>query len=380
MFRRQQQDSMEVTSLMRTAMLLLLAQDHVSCSQKAAFPRVDPNRRQLFEYEPLAVSCEGLEGLTGWRVMRRIRGLVGTCSPHWSTSTGACRITNAIQGDTGEYWCEMGAARTGSVNITVTGGPVILESPVLPVAAGEATTLSCRGQRGTSSLTADFYKDGRLMENSSSLNITILGVSKSNEGLYACSLSGETSPASWLLVRGETFGTMCRSRSPSLVEVSLVRERTWWEADAMPENRSLGLRMDSATSKVQKQIFLIFSSSAHPPPLQLRSLIPSLRPSTCSPLVSGFPSWLCCCWWGFCNAGSAEQPPETPPPSQASSPQPGDGHQPSFIAARHTSSVCYEPMQVTPRSIELNTEASYYSEIQETFSAVSKFNNGGRDS
>uniref|UniRef100_A0AAQ4S723 Ig-like domain-containing protein n=1 Tax=Gasterosteus aculeatus aculeatus TaxID=481459 RepID=A0AAQ4S723_GASAC len=203
MFRRQQQDSMEVTSLMRTAMLLLLAQDHVSCSQKAAFPRVDPNRRQLFEYEPLAVSCEGLEGLTGWRVMRRIRGLVGTCSPHWSTSTGACRITNAIQGDTGEYWCEMGAARTGSVNITVTGGPVILESPVLPVAAGEATTLSCRGQRGTSSLTADFYKDGRLMENSSSLNITILGVSKSNEGLYACSLSGETSPASWLLVRAE---------------------------------------------------------------------------------------------------------------------------------------------------------------------------------
>lgn len=100
---------------------------------------------------------------------------------------------------------------------------MILESPVLPVAAGEATTLSCRGQRGTSSLTADFYKDGRLMENSSSLNITILGVSKSNEGLYACSLSGATSPASWLLVRGETFSTMCRSRSPSLVEVSLVR-------------------------------------------------------------------------------------------------------------------------------------------------------------
>lgn len=187
---------------------------------------------------------------------------------------------------------------------------MILESPVLPVAAGEATTLSCRGQRGTSSLTADFYKDGRLMENSSSLNITILGVSKSNEGIYACSLSGETSPASWLLVRGETLSTICRSRSPSLVEVSLVRERTWWEADAMPENRSLGLRMDSATSKVQKQIFLIFSSSAHPPPLQLRSLFPSLRPSTCSPLVSGFPSWLCCCWLGFCNAGSAEQPPE----------------------------------------------------------------------
>ncbi|XP_077962124.1 Fc receptor-like protein 6 isoform X2 [Gasterosteus aculeatus] len=308
MFRQQQQDSMEVTSLMRTAMLLLLAQDHVSCSQKAAFPRVDPNRRQLFEYEPLAVSCEGLEGLTGWRVMRRIRGLVGTCSPHWSTSTGACRITNAIQGDTGEYWCEMGAARTGSVNITVTGGPVILESPVLPVAAGEATTLSCRGQRGTSSLTADFYKDGRLMENSSSLNITILGVSKSNEGLYACSLSGATSPASWLLVRAE-------------------------------------------------------EPHPFPPPLHLLAIGVGVSFVALLLLVGILQRW------------KRRAAPGDPPPSQASSPQPGDGHQPSFIAARHTSSVCYEPMQMTPRSIELNTEASYYSEIQETFSAVSKFNN-----
>ncbi|XP_037335957.2 low affinity immunoglobulin gamma Fc region receptor II-c-like, partial [Pungitius pungitius] len=197
---------MEVTSLMRTAMMLLLAQDHFSYCQKAvdaAFPRVDPNRQQHFEYEPLGVSCEGLEGLTGWRVMRRSRGAVTTCSARWSTSTGACRIRNVLQGDTGEYWCEMGPKRSDSVNITVTDGPVILESPVRPVAAGEATTLSRSGKQGPPSLTAAFYKDGRLMETSSSLNFTILSVSKSNEGLYTCSLSGAASRGSWLLVRAE---------------------------------------------------------------------------------------------------------------------------------------------------------------------------------
>ena len=82
------------------------------------------------------------------------------------------------------------------------GGSVILESPAVPVMEGESVTLICRNQ--TSTLSADFYKDGRLIRSSSSGNITIHRVSKSDEGLYKCNISdGGQSPDSWLAVRGE---------------------------------------------------------------------------------------------------------------------------------------------------------------------------------
>lgn len=87
-----------------------------------AFPQVDPNRQQHFEYDPIEVSCEGLEGLTGWRVMRKVKEKdAQPCSPDWSKSTGPCKITNAFQtSDSGEYWCEMGGKKSNAVNITVT--------------------------------------------------------------------------------------------------------------------------------------------------------------------------------------------------------------------------------------------------------------------
>ncbi|XP_033970168.1 uncharacterized protein LOC117469831 isoform X2 [Trematomus bernacchii] len=80
------------------------------------------------------------------------------------------------------------------------GGSVILESPAVPVMEGESVTLICRNQTSTQS--ADFYKDGRLISSSSSGNITIHRVSKSDEGLYKCNISdGGQSPDSWLAVR-----------------------------------------------------------------------------------------------------------------------------------------------------------------------------------
>ncbi|XP_035530994.1 low affinity immunoglobulin gamma Fc region receptor II-b-like [Morone saxatilis] len=103
----------------------------------------------------------------------------------------------------GEYWCELGGGKkTNTVNITVTAGSVILESPVLPVMEGKAVTLSCRNKTTSSNLTADFYKDGHFMESSSTGDVTIPSVSKSDEGLYKCRISdvGE-SPESWLAVR-----------------------------------------------------------------------------------------------------------------------------------------------------------------------------------
>ena len=80
---------------------------------------------------------------------------------------------------------------------------VILDSPVLPVMEGSNVTLSCRRKRTTSlNLTADFYKDGLLI-GSRSGEMTVHSVSKCDEGLYKCRLSGAGESAeSWLAVRG----------------------------------------------------------------------------------------------------------------------------------------------------------------------------------
>ncbi|XP_031158506.1 uncharacterized protein LOC116052120 [Sander lucioperca] len=200
---------MEVTSLcirlLMTMLLLLVAQVDYNYSQKADayFPQVVPNRQQHFEYESIVVSCEGLEGLTGWRVMRKIQGVIKICSSTWSTSTEPCKINNAFPAsDSGEYWCEMGVKKSNTVNITVNAGSVILDSPVLTVMEGEAVTLSCRQKQTSTNLTTQFFKDGHFMEKSSTGIMTIHNVSKSFKGLYKCRISGVgDSPESWLAVR-----------------------------------------------------------------------------------------------------------------------------------------------------------------------------------
>ncbi|KAK9525103.1 hypothetical protein VZT92_017438 [Zoarces viviparus] len=183
---------MEVTALCSrlsmTVLFLLCALD-----QKVGSARVVANRLQLFEYEALIVRCEGLRGeRLSCRTTRKLE------------STGSsCFIKNAFPEDSGEYWCETGAVKSSnSVNITVTAGSVILESPVLPVAEGAAVTLRCRNKTTSSNITAHFYKDGLLIRSSSTGNISILSVSRSDEGLYKCRIpDGGESAESWLTVR-----------------------------------------------------------------------------------------------------------------------------------------------------------------------------------
>ena len=68
---------------------------------------------------------------------------------------------------------------------------------------GEAVTLRCRSKE-TSNLKADFYKDGRFIGAYSTGNMTIYSVSKSDEGLYKCRISGAGESAeSRLTVRGQ---------------------------------------------------------------------------------------------------------------------------------------------------------------------------------
>ncbi|XP_005462869.2 uncharacterized protein LOC102077167 isoform X3 [Oreochromis niloticus] len=137
--------------------------------------------------------------------MKKINGDVRTCASTWEASTGPCKISNAYPTtDSGEYWCEMGGIqKSNSVNVTVTDleTHVILEIPAQPVMQGENVTLHCRKKDANSNYTAKFYKNGISIGSSSSGNIMAPTVSKSDEGLYKCSIAdaGE-SPESWLTV------------------------------------------------------------------------------------------------------------------------------------------------------------------------------------
>ncbi|XP_033970172.1 Fc receptor-like protein 5 isoform X2 [Trematomus bernacchii] len=168
-------------------------------SNKATL-RVLPNKSQFFRYESVSFSCEG--NSSEWKVKRNTsKNTNEDCPNSPEKNPNHFVIDDLYTSDSGVYWCESEPGRcSNSVNITVTGGSVILESPSVPVMEGESVTLICRNQ--TSTLSADFYKDGRLISSSSSGNITIHRVSKSDEGLYKCNISdGGQSPDSWLAVR-----------------------------------------------------------------------------------------------------------------------------------------------------------------------------------
>ncbi|XP_038588281.1 high affinity immunoglobulin gamma Fc receptor I-like [Micropterus salmoides] len=173
------------------------------CLFLAAALSVLPNRSQFFQYESVSLSC-GQQGISSeWSVKRNIsKDTNEECLKFWRRKDEShCFTVDLYPTDTGVYWCEFAAGeRSEAVSITVTSGTVILEIPVLPVMEGDDVTLSCRN-KNISNLIADFYKDGRLIRSSSTGNMTIHSVSKSDEGLYKCKFSGAGSPDSWLIVR-----------------------------------------------------------------------------------------------------------------------------------------------------------------------------------
>nr|XP_033465082.1 high affinity immunoglobulin gamma Fc receptor I-like [Epinephelus lanceolatus] len=172
----------------------------------AAFLRVTPNRLQHFEYEPVSFHCEGIPGSTRLRVIRNTVEFKPICDIKTTPTGSFCTIDKIYPADSGEYLCETEGQGRTTVNISViTAGSVLLESPVLPVTEGNDVTLSCRNKTTSSNLTADFYKDGLLIRSSSTGEMTIHSVSKSDEGLYKCHISGAGgSPESWMAVRDST--------------------------------------------------------------------------------------------------------------------------------------------------------------------------------
>ncbi|XP_018537432.1 low affinity immunoglobulin gamma Fc region receptor II-a isoform X2 [Lates calcarifer] len=218
MYLIQQQVRMEVAAL-----CLLLLMNSLDSGQAEVSVTIAPKRSQFLKYENFVVSCvedehreEEEETRTGWRVMKRMEdGEVHEC-------LSSCSVAAAFPAtDSGLYWCETEWGTTSdAVNITVTGGSVILESPVLPVMEGDNVTLCCRNKDGY--LMADFYKDGIPMVTSSTLNVTINSVSKSDEGLYRCDIYGYgSSPESRLTVKAPPGDQV--SPAPMLPVSTLLR-------------------------------------------------------------------------------------------------------------------------------------------------------------
>uniref|UniRef100_A0AAZ1X2N8 Ig-like domain-containing protein n=1 Tax=Oreochromis aureus TaxID=47969 RepID=A0AAZ1X2N8_OREAU len=197
---------MKETSVLCLLFLISL----LSCTTNQARLTVSPSSSQFFEYDSVSLSCEEDDSSAGWTLRRNTsKSNITQCGDGWGEPAGSsCNIT-VFPWDSGVYWCESREGPISNmVNLTVTGGSVILQSPVLPVMEGDDVTLLCKTKTTPSNITAAFYKDGSLIRKQPTGHMTIQHVSRSDEGLYKCDISGHgESPSSWITVTGEDITT-----------------------------------------------------------------------------------------------------------------------------------------------------------------------------
>ncbi|XP_030635199.1 basement membrane-specific heparan sulfate proteoglycan core protein-like [Chanos chanos] len=178
---------------------------------------ISPSRTQHFTSDSLSLNCEVQSNSTGWTVRRYTdNGEVSDCSSDWGSVTGStCSISSLQSSDSGVYWCQSDSGgNSNPLNITVTSSDVILESPVHPVTEGHTLTLRCTYRYKPADFTADFFKDGLVLQNQTTGEMTIPTVSKSDEGLYWCKHQGRReSPKSWITVRNRVKGSSSGSIS-----------------------------------------------------------------------------------------------------------------------------------------------------------------------
>ncbi|XP_032438829.1 high affinity immunoglobulin gamma Fc receptor I-like isoform X2 [Xiphophorus hellerii] len=176
---------------------------------------VSPSRSQFFEYESVILICED-----GWTVRRNTtKGTRTRCEEGWGKLNGStCNMNYLFEHDTGLYWCESmsgSSSSSSSIQLSVSGGSVILQSPVLPVMEGDDVTLSCRAKNPTHNLPAAFYKDGSFIGDETTGNKILNSVKKSDEGLYKCNVKGHgESPSSRISVKEKPSTTSSPSTPP----------------------------------------------------------------------------------------------------------------------------------------------------------------------
>uniref|UniRef100_A0A669DT81 Ig-like domain-containing protein n=1 Tax=Oreochromis niloticus TaxID=8128 RepID=A0A669DT81_ORENI len=185
----------------------------LSCTTNQARLTVSPSSSQFFKGDFVSLSCEEDDSSAGWTLRRNTsKGNTTQCGDGWGTSANlSCDISYIVERDSGVYWCESREGPISNmVNLTVTDGSVILQSPVLPVMEGDDVTLLCKTKTTPSNLPAAFFKDGVFIGNESTGHMTIQHVSRSDEGLYKCDISGHgESPSSWITVTGDTLTCLC---------------------------------------------------------------------------------------------------------------------------------------------------------------------------
>uniref|UniRef100_I3KMR1 Ig-like domain-containing protein n=1 Tax=Oreochromis niloticus TaxID=8128 RepID=I3KMR1_ORENI len=175
----------------------------LSCTTNQARLTVSPSSSQFFEGDFVSLSCEEDDSSAGWTLRRNTATDNRAECEEWGTPAGSsCNISHIYSLESGVYWCESREGPISNmVNLTVTGGSVILQSPVLPVMEGDDVTLLCKTKTTPSNLPAAFYKDGSLIRKQPTGHMTIQHVSRSDEGLYKCDISGHgESPSSWITV------------------------------------------------------------------------------------------------------------------------------------------------------------------------------------
>ncbi|XP_015250099.1 PREDICTED: Fc receptor-like protein 5 [Cyprinodon variegatus] len=191
---------------METSLLFhLVLTSLLCCTTHQAGLTVSPSRFQFFKYESVSVSCDTDGSSAEWSVWRNTtRGTRTKCGDGWGKpADSSCKIKRVLEKDSGDYWCSSreGAA-SSSIQLTITGGSVILQSPVLPVMEGDDVTLSCLTKTTPSNLTAAFYKDDIFISKNLGKR-TLHHVTSSDEGLYRCDISGHgESPSSRISVTG----------------------------------------------------------------------------------------------------------------------------------------------------------------------------------